>query len=228
MSAARRRRVAAVTSLATLVVVAAATVPVQAAVPEAARISGAGGTASIVTTTTTTVTDPDDVHGRFDIKRVVDVVRHVRGRPVRVSYTVTTYPTWVEPRLDRNDRTFVLQLNRDAERGSEVNVTVSKRSGHIAADLISNSTRRVIRSLEVSRPDDRSFRISGSRRLLGARSYFWTSNFHTVAAGSLCGRRHGYPVTCQDSVPDSGWIQMSPPAWPKSPLPRSPRSQVPH
>ncbi len=166
------------------------------------------------TTTTTTVTDPDDVDGRFDIASVEHVVSAADRDHVWMRYTVTTYPSWVEARLDRRWRTFVLELNRDGERGSEVNVTVSKRDGHIVAELISNATREVIRPVRVSRPDAASFTISGPRRLLGARSYFWTSNFHADAPHTLCGRQGGYPITCQDSVPNTGWIRLSRPAWP--------------
>lgn len=165
-------------------------------------------------TTTTTVTDPDDVDGRFDIASVEHVVGQADRRHVWMSYAVTTFPAWVDARLDRRWRTFVLELDRDGERGSEVNVTVSKREGHIVAELISNATREVIREVRISRPDTHSFVISGPRRLLGARSYFWTSNFHADAPRTLCGRQDGYPVTCQDSVPNAGWIRLSKPAWP--------------
>jgi hypothetical protein len=170
--------------------------------------------------TTTTVTDPDDVDGRFDIAEVQHVVSEASRSHVWIRYTVSTYASWIDQRLDRSDRNFVLELNRDGEPGSEVNVTVSKRDGHIVAELISNATRKVLRPVRVWRPDAHSFTISGPRRLLGARSYFWTSNFHTVAPGPLCGRRGGYPVTCQDSVPNDGWIRMSRPAWPTIPSSR--------
>ncbi|MFY9914805.1 MAG: hypothetical protein WAK18_09075 [Nocardioidaceae bacterium] len=165
-------------------------------------------------TTTTTVTDPDDVDGRFDIESVQHVVSEADRDHVWISYTVATFPSWVDGRLDRRWRTFVLELNRDGERGSEMNVTVSKRDGHIVAELISNATRQVIRDVRVSRADAHTFTISGPRRLLGARSYFWTSNFHADAPRTLCGRQGGYPVTCQDSVPNAGWIRLSKPAWP--------------
>ncbi len=165
-------------------------------------------------TTTTTVTDPDDVDGRFDIAAVQHVVSEADRRHVWMTYTVTTFASWIDARLDRRWRAFVLELDRDGERGSEVNVTVSKRDGHIVAELISNATREVIRDVRISRPDAHSFTLSGPRRLLGARSYFWTSNFHADAPRTLCGRQGGYPVTCQDSVPNAGWIRLSKPAWP--------------
>ena len=165
--------------------------------------------------TTTTVTDPDDVDGRFDIASVRHVVSEADHHHVWVSYTVTTYPTWVDLRLDRRFRTFVLELNRDGDRGSEVNVRVSKLDGHIVAELISNATRHVLGRVRVSRPDARSFTISGPRQRLGAHSYFWTSNFHSAAPRTLCGTRGGYPITCQDSVPRDGWIRMNRSAWPR-------------
>lgn len=95
-----------------------------------------------------------------------------------------------------------------------MNVTVSKRDGRIVAELISNATRTVLREVRVSKPDNRSFTISGPRQLLGARTYFWTSNFHARQPRTLCGRSGGYPVTCQDSVPQRGWIRMNRSAWP--------------
>ncbi len=163
--------------------------------------------------TTTTVSDPDDVDGRFDIAQVSHVVSEADRHHVWISYTVSTYPSWVEPRLDRRFRNFVLELNRDGHPGSEVNVRVSKDDGHIIAELISNATRQVIQRVQVRRPDDHSFTIMGPRRVLGARSYFWTSTFHTAAPHTLCGRQGGYPVTCQDSVPQAGWIRMNRSAW---------------
>lgn len=164
--------------------------------------------------TTTTVTDPDDTDGRFDIASVSHVVNEADRHHVWLRYTVTTFPSWVDLRLDRRYRTFVLELNRDSHPGSEVNVRVSKADGRPVAELISNATRRVIQQVRVSRPDDHSVTISGPRSVLGARSYFWTSNFHSSAPRTLCGQRAGYPVTCQDSVPRGGWIRMSRPAWP--------------
>ena len=164
--------------------------------------------------TTTTVTDPDDVDGRFDVASVRHVVSESDLHHVWISYTVRTFGHWIDPRLDRRWRNFVLELDRDGHPGSEVNVTVSKRDGRIVAELISNATRTVLREVRVSKPDNRSFTISGPRQLLGARTYFWTSNFHARQPRTLCGRSGGYPVTCQDSVPQRGWIRMNRSAWP--------------
>ena len=184
------------------------------AVADAPR-SPSGPTERTSVITTTTVSDPDDVDGRFDIASVRHVVSEADRGHVWVSYTVSTYPTWVDLRLDRRFRNFVLELNRDGERGSEVNVRVSKVNGHIVAELISNATRHVLGRVRITRPDDHSFTISGPRQWLGARSYFWTSNFHSAAPRTLCGSRRGYPVTCQDSVPQDGWIRMNRSAWPR-------------
>jgi hypothetical protein len=214
-----RRRVLGCLAGATLVVGLAAG-PAPAEVPSSGDALAAPATAlqraqaggSVVTTTT--VTDPDDVDGRFDVAWVRHVVRESDRRHVWVSYTVRTLPSWIDLRLDRRWRTFVLELDRDGQRGSEQNVTVSKRDGHIVAELISNATRRVLREVRVSRPDSHSFTISGPRQVLGARSYFWTSNFHARSPKTLCGRSGGFPVTCQDSVPQQGWIRMNRSAWP--------------
>jgi hypothetical protein len=184
------------------------------AVADAPR-SPSGPTERTSVITTTTVSDPDDVDGRFDIASVRHVVSEADRHHAWVSYTVSTYPTWVDLRLDRRFRNFVLELNRDGERGSEVNVRVSKVNGHIVAELISNATRHVLGRVRITRPDDHSFTISGPREWLGARSYFWTSNFHSAAPRTLCGARSGYPVTCQDSVPQDGWIRMNRSAWPR-------------
>lgn len=174
--------------------------------------SDARSPASVVTTTT--VTDPDDTNGRFDISSVSHVVSEADTHHVWLSYTVRTYPSWVDLRLDRRYRTFVLELNRDGRPGSEFNVRIAKADGHIVADLVSNATRRVIQRVRVNRADDHSVTISGPRNVLGARSYFWTSNFHVASPRTLCGQQDGYPVICQDSVPKAGWIRMNRPAWP--------------
>jgi len=191
-----------------------------AAVADAPRTTSAppgspsGPDARFGIVTTTAVTDSYNNDGRFDIKSVRHTVSEAGRHHVWVSYTVRTYPSWVDLRLDRRYRNFVLELNRDGERGSEVNVRVAKVDGHIVAELISNATRHVLRRVQVSRYDDHSFTISGPRQWLGAHSYFWTSNFHSPAPRTLCGMRSGHPVTCQDSVPQDGWIRMNQSAWP--------------
>jgi hypothetical protein len=167
--------------------------------------------------TVTTVSDPDDTDGRFDIARVRHVVSEADRHHVWVSYTVRTFPSWVDARLDRRWRNFVLELDRDGRAGSERNVRVSKADGHIVAELISNATREVIRRVPVSRADDHSFTISGPRQTLGTRTYFWTSNFHVDTRHTLCGWSGGFPITCQDSVPQRGWIRMNSSAWPTLP-----------
>ncbi|MGI8434272.1 MAG: hypothetical protein ACR2LE_05985, partial [Nocardioidaceae bacterium] len=60
-----------------------------------------------------------------------------------------------------------------------------------------------------------SIRSSGPRRLLGARSYFWTSTFHADASAG-CGDDDGVQITCQDSVPQRGWIRWDRLAWPRA------------
>jgi hypothetical protein len=214
-----RRRVFGCLAGATLVVgLAAGPAPAEilssqdSLTPPATTAARAPAAGSVVTTTT--VTDPDDVDGRFDVAWVRHVVHEADRRHVWVSYTVRTFPSWIDLRLERRWRTFVLELDRDGQRGSEQNVTVSKRDGHIVAELISNATRQVLREVRISRPDSHSFTISGPRQVLGARSYFWTSNFHARSPKTLCGRSGGFPITCQDSVPQQGWIRMNRSAWP--------------
>ena len=229
-SAAPRRRGAVAAAVGCLLALTAGTTAARADVPPAAAPSPIQTVTPVATqpvalpvaeqrsrasvVTSTSVTDPDDTDGRFDIASIGHVVSEADHHHVWLSYTLSTFPSWIDLRLDRRYRTFVLELNRDGHPGSEVNVRVSKADGRIVAELISNATRRVIQRVRVSRPDDHSLTISGPRTVLGARSYFWTSNFHTTAPHTLCGQRDGYPVTCQDSVPRVGWIRLSRPAWP--------------
>jgi hypothetical protein len=126
---------------------------------------------------------------------------------------VRTYTPFVSERLDGRLRNFDLELDRDGVPGSERTINVLDDDGILQAQIVSTATREVLATVSATRPNDRALEISGPRRLLGARSYFWTSNFHTDRAGS-CGWADGFPITCQDSVPDHGWLRLDRPAWP--------------
>ena len=164
---------------------------------------------------TTVVTDPDDTAGPLDIARVRHRITQRQPGHVRISYGVRTFGRFPASALDRSHRHFVLELNRDGQPGSERNVRISSRAGELVAEVISNSTREVITTVTAVQLNSRAFRIFGPREVLGARSYFWFSNFH--APRSLdCGSANGYPITCQDAVPERGWIRLDRPAWPVS------------
>jgi hypothetical protein len=169
------------------------------------------------TTITTTVTDEDDTYGPLDISEVTHQITYttLRGR-VRLSYAVETYLPFDAGALDPRHRMFVVELDTDGQPGSERNVRISTRSGQLTAEVISNATREVIATVDVSRPNAQTLRITGPRRLIGARRYFWYSNFHADHSRH-CGWSDGYPVTCQDDVPEDGWIRLDRPAWPWDP-----------
>jgi hypothetical protein len=65
------------------------------------------------------------------------------------------------------------------------------------------------------RVDDHTIRVVAARELIGARAYFVTANYHDGGSRS-CGWRGGWPVTCQDSVPDQGWIRVDRMGWPQT------------
>jgi hypothetical protein len=158
-------------------------------------------------------TDPDDTHGRLDIGRVRDRAVEMSPDHFLITYRVTTLTPFATDRLDVDDRNFVLELNRDAEAGSERNVRISARDGALVAEVISNATRETIATVTATRPDDYSVQISGPRRLIGARTYFWASNFHAQHS-PRCGVRDGFRAVCQDDVPEDGWLRLERPAWP--------------
>lgn len=166
---------------------------------------------------TTTATDPDDTGGRLDIASVRHRIQPVDGQHVRLTYRVTTYDEFDASRLNTTRRHFILELNRDAERGAERSIRISHLDGvGVVAEVISNATREVISTAHVARVDANAIHIRGPRQLIGARSYFWYSNFHDRRS-RRCGAVDGYPVTCQDSVPDRGWLRLDTPAWPRTP-----------
>jgi hypothetical protein len=160
-----------------------------------------------------TMTDPDDTSGRLDISLVQDRTVQLDRHHVLLTYRVRTYTTFGSSRLNDTERNFVLELDRDGEPGSERNVRVTSHGGSLVAEVISNATREVIGTVEVSRPNDQAILLLGSRRLIGARSYFWTSNYHSERSPE-CGDLAGVPLTCQDSVPRRGWIRLNHLAWP--------------
>jgi hypothetical protein len=164
-------------------------------------------------TTASTTTDPNDTAGRLDIAEVSDRLR-VSSHRVRVHYQVRTYSGIRADTLRPDERNFVLELNRDGQAGSERNISIAFSKGTLVARVISNATREVVGVVAVAQPDDTVIHVSGSRQLIGGRSYFWTSNFHAVSS-PRCGDDGGFPVTCQDSVPDRGWLRLDRPAWPR-------------
>jgi hypothetical protein len=159
------------------------------------------------------MTDPDDTLGRLDISRVQDRALEVDRHHVLITYRVQTFTPFGTHRLNDTERNFVLELDRDGELGSERNVLVTTKNGVLVARVSSNATRQVIATVEVTRPNDQAILLTGSRRVLGARSYFWTSNFHADRSPA-CGDQAGVPLTCQDSVPRRGWIHLNRLAWP--------------
>jgi hypothetical protein len=173
------------------------------------------------TSITTTVTDGDDTYGPLDISRVTHRITYTtpRGR-VRLDYAVKTYRPFDAGALDPRQRRFVIELDTDGRSGAERNVRISARSGEPTADVISNATRKVIATVDVTRPNAQTLRITGPRRLIGAQRYFWYSDFHADHSRH-CGWNNGYPVTCQDDVPEQGWIRLDSPAWPRDPDPRA-------
>ena len=157
--------------------------------------------------------DPDDVRGRLDIQRVRDRVFQLDHTHYLISYRLRTYTPFMTRLLDGRSRNFDLELDRDGRPGSERTVVVLAERGVLQAQIISTATREVLATVTATRPNDRALEISGPRRLLGARSYFWTSNFHSKQSRA-CGMSDGLPITCQDSAPDDGWLRLDRPAWP--------------
>ena len=91
---------------------------------------------------------------------------------------------------------------------------ISGTGATLVAEVISNASREVIAVVGVTRPGDQVFQISGPpAHPVGARSYFWTSNFHGGSLGSLqrgttrsAGRRQGL---AQDTAsPRQGWLRL--------------------
>jgi hypothetical protein len=169
------------------------------------------------TSITTSVTDEDDTYGPLDISRVRHRITYInpRGR-VRLAYGVKTYLPFDAGSLDPRQRRFVMELDTDGRPGAERNVRISTHDGLPIAEVISNATRKVIATLDVTRPNAQTLRITGPRRLIGAHRYFWYSDFHADHSRH-CGWSDGYPVTCQDDVPEEGWIRLDSPAWPRDP-----------
>jgi hypothetical protein len=161
---------------------------------------------------TTRVTDADDTGGPLDI---VAVRHRVEGddRSARLSFTVRTQRDFEDSELSWRYRHFIVELDTDGQPGAERNVTIFSRDGVLRADLISNATREVIAHLSVVRVDQRTLRVVGPRRLIGVRKIFWTSNYHQTGVPA-CGWTDGFPITCQDSVPDRGWLRLDKLAWP--------------
>lgn len=163
--------------------------------------------------TTTSVSDADDTHGPLDVLGASHAVR-VEGDAAQLRYTVRLAAPIAATDLHRRHRILVAELDRDGERGSERNITIYGRGSTVHADLISNATREVLRSLHVRLlGGGQSIRVRGPGKAVGARKIFWYSNYHRTG-DSDCGWSDGYPITCSDSVPDDGWLRLPEAAWP--------------
>jgi hypothetical protein len=196
MSTSTWRRALIATALAAPLLIAPA-----AATPDDAR-----------TSVTTTASDADDTKGPLDIRQV----RHrvvTDGVRTSLTFTVRTQGRFDDADLSWRHRHFIVELDTDGEPGAERNVTIFGRDGELRADLISNATREVIAHLTAVRVNERTVRVLGARRQIGARKVFWTSNFHRSGVPA-CGWSGGYPITCQDSAPDRGWLRLDRAAWP--------------
>jgi len=164
---------------------------------------------------TTTMTDPRDTPGPLDIVAVTHAVRD-RGTTATLRYTVTMDRAFDSSDLHRRHRHVVAELDTDGRPGAERNITIYHRDGALRADLISNATREVVAVLHVRHLDGRRLRVRGSRQQIGVRKIFWHSRYHRLGF-KPCGWTDGYPVTCQDVVPDRGWLHLPRGAWPRNP-----------
>jgi hypothetical protein len=162
--------------------------------------------------TTTTITDADDTNGPLDVAAVSHRVRE-RHDTALLRFTMHLHEPVDARALQRRHRRLVAELDTDGRSGAERNLTVYTSDGDLRADLISNATREVIRSLPVRFIGEDRLQVRAARGLLGARRIFWHSSFH-LAGHPECGWEHGHPVTCSDSVPDDGWLRLPRPAWP--------------
>ena len=167
-----------------------------------------------VVTTTTVTTDPDDTAGPLDLAAVTHRIRQ-GAQAVRVRWTVRTHRDFDAGTLQHRHRRFTVELDTDGEPGAERNVRIVARPGGVVAEVVSNATRAVVARLPTKRPDQRSLTFTGDPDLVGARRYFWYSDFH-ARGSSGCGRGDGFPVVCQDTAPERGWIRLDSPAWPAS------------
>lgn len=186
--------------------------------PTVAAPAPAPASASDTVVSTTTTTDPDDTEGRLDIRSVSHRVTQLappRGA-VRVRWTVRTHGPFNPAVLQNHHRRFTLELDTDGEPGAERNIRFVMRDAVLVAEVESNATREVIATLPARVESQRVLSTAGYKGLVGARRYFWYANYHAPRSPS-CGREEGYPVTCQDSVPEKGWIRLDRPAWPEDP-----------
>lgn len=162
---------------------------------------------------TTVVSDPGDTAGPLDVRTVRTHVDAATGRAHQLRYTVRTTGAFRTAELHRRWRRFVVELDTDGRPGAERNVTIFARDGRLTAELISNATREVLTELDVRRAGRRGVSVSGSPQELGARRVFWTVDWHR-RGDAVCGSVGGRPTSCQDSVPDHGWLRLDRPAWP--------------
>lgn len=184
-----------------------------AAAPEPATGSASPAARPPTGSITTVVFDPDDTGGPLDVRAVRTHVDAATGHATSVRYTVRTQGAFRTTDLHPRWRRFVLELDTDGQPGSERNVAVFARDGRLVAELESNATREVLAELDVRRTGPGRLQVSGTPEQVGARKVFWSAEWHR-RGDDECGSISGWPVSCQDSVPDDGWHRLDRSAWP--------------
>jgi hypothetical protein len=179
-----------------------------------AAVSGPAPGVAVGVTATATMTDLDDTPGKLDLASVQHHAKQLDQHRVRISYRLQTVRPFRDGLLQQPRRVFIVELHRDAPRGADRNITVASRRGTLVATVISNATRELIARVPVHRVDPRTISVEGPRRLIGARSFFAYSNFHDGGSAACGWYEDGWPITCQDSVPDDGWIPVQRLGWP--------------
>jgi hypothetical protein len=185
--------------------------PASATLPSGGSSVAGSGQDPVVTTTS--VSDAHDTHGALDVIGASHAVR-ADGDSAQMRFTVRLAAPIAAADLHRRLRVLVAELDTDGRPGSERNITIYGRDSMLRADLISNATREVLRSLHVRLlGGGQTVRVRGPRKVVGARKIFWYSNYHRTGDPE-CGWDDGYPITCSDSVPDDGWLRLPGAAWP--------------
>ena len=151
--------------------------------------------------------DSNDAFGRLDIKTITQ--GHTTGARRMLMHRIETYGSWDKSSLRHEGSYIHLLFTTDKDNRPERALVIDVQNRRLVAQMHSWHNGEVGENVygraRVSRPNNRTVRVTFRRTLLGANvtEYGWhvDSQFHQNGHPH-CGSEHGVVIVCPDSAPN--------------------------
>jgi hypothetical protein len=160
----------------------------------------AGSVFPSVPSSSEAASDPDDVGGRLDLRRLV-ALKDDASAPLRI--TVTTWGSWTASVLARSgpNRLFV-DLDTDLDGSADVRARITRSGGRLVVQLLRSG--QVVRQLTAAHPTTHRVRFTVPAGAPGNPA-------GSIAAAARSRFRNDAGCDpCSDRGPDSGWVTVQP------------------